>query len=165
VEALMKSALVITASNRASAGVYEDKSGKILVEGLENLGYQITESIIVPDNLAQISGAIKSGIEKKIDLIVTTGGTGVSPMDITPEATAPLIEKILPGFSEALRAYARDKVPTTDLSRAIAGVTDKSLIVNLPGSPGGVKDGLVILERLASHIHDQVAGHDHSASN
>jgi molybdenum cofactor synthesis domain-containing protein len=161
----MKSALVITASNRASAGVYEDKSGKILVEGLENLGYQITESIIVPDNLAQISGAIKSGIEKKIDLIVTTGGTGVSPMDITPEATAPLIEKILPGFSEALRAYARDKVPTTDLSRAIAGVTDKSLIVNLPGSPGGVKDGLVILERLASHIHDQVAGHDHSASN
>ena len=161
----MKSALVITASNRASAGVYEDKSGKILVEGLENLGYQITESINVPDNLAQISGAIKSGIEKKIDLIVTTGGTGVSPMDITPEATAPLIEKILPGFSEALRAYARDKVPTTDLSRAIAGVTDKSLIVNLPGSPGGVKDGLVILERLASHIHDQVAGHDHSASN
>ena len=161
----MKSELVITASNRASAGVYEDKSGKILVEGLENLGYQITESIIVPDNLAQISGAIKSGIEKKIDLIVTTGGTGVSPMDITPEATAPLIEKILPGFSEALRAYARDKVPTTDLSRAIAGVTDKSLIVNLPGSPGGVKDGLVILERLASHIHDQVAGHDHSASN
>jgi molybdenum cofactor synthesis domain-containing protein len=165
VEALMKSALVITASNRASAGVYEDKSGKILVEGLEKLGYQITESIIVPDNLAQISGAIKSGIVKKIDLIVTTGGTGVSPMDITPEATAPLIEKILPGFSEALRAYARDKVPTTDLSRAIAGVTDKSLIVNLPGSPGGVKDGLVILERLASHIHDQVAGHDHSASN
>lgn len=161
----MKSALVITASNRASAGVYEDKSGKILVEGLEKLGYQITESIIVPDNLAQISGAIKSGIVKKIDLIVTTGGTGVSPMDITPEATAPLIEKILPGFSEALRAYARDKVPTTDLSRAIAGVTDKSLIVNLPGSPGGVKDGLVILERLASHIHDQVAGHDHSASN
>lgn len=164
-EAAMKTALVITASNRASAGVYEDKSGKLLVAGLKELGYEITESVVLPDDVAQISSAIKVGIQKNIDLIVTTGGTGVSPMDLTPEATAPLIEKILPGFSEALRAYARDKVPTTDLSRGIAGITGQSFIVNLPGSPGGVKDGLVILERLASHIHDQVAGHDHSASN
>jgi molybdenum cofactor synthesis domain-containing protein len=96
---------------------------------------------------------------------VTTGGTGISPFDITPEATAPLIQKQMPGILEALRAYSREKVPTTDLSRGVAGVTNKTLIINLPGSPGAAKDGLVIIERLAPHIHDQLAGHDHSPSN
>ena len=93
---------------------------------------------------------------------MTTGGTGVSPHDVTPEATAPLIEKLILGIPEALRAYSRDRVPTTDLSRGLAGVTGQSLIINLPGSPGGVKDGLVIIERLAGHVHDQVAGIDHT---
>ena len=93
---------------------------------------------------------------------MTTGGTGVSPHDVTPEATAPLIEKLILGIPEALRAHSRDRVPTTDLSRGLAGVTGQSLIINLPGSPGGVKDGLVIIERLAGHVHDQVAGIDHT---
>ena len=101
-------------------------------------------------------------MQDKIDLIVTTGGTGVSPHDVTPEATAPLIEKLILGIPEALRAHSRDRVPTTDLSRGLAGVTGQSLIINLPGSPGGVKDGLVIIERLAGHVHDQVAGIDHT---
>ena len=162
---MKRSALVITASNRASAGVYEDRSGKILVEGLTALGYEISNAIVIPDNEELISQAIKTGIDSGVHLIVTTGGTGVSPMDITPEATAPLIQKLLPGVSEAFRAYAREKVPTADLSRGLAGVSEKSFIINLPGSPGGAKDGLVIIERLASHIHDQIDGHDHSASN
>jgi molybdenum cofactor synthesis domain-containing protein len=161
----MKRAAVITASNRAFKGIYEDRSGQILLQGLKDLGYEIDEVQILPDDELQINSAIKSAINLDIDLIVTTGGTGVSQFDVTPEATSPLIEKFLPGFHEALRAFSREKVPTTDLSRGVAGVSKKSLIINLPGSPGGAKDGLVIIERLASHIHDQLAGHDHSPSN
>jgi len=161
----MKRAAVITASNRAFKGVYEDRSGQILLEGLKSLGYQIDNVLVLPDEIEKIRSAINDAINDGVDLLVTTGGTGVSPFDVTPEATAPLIEKEMPGILEALRAYSRDKVPTTDLSRGAAGVTNKTLIINLPGSPGAAKDGLVIIERLASHIHDQLAGHDHSPSN
>jgi molybdenum cofactor synthesis domain-containing protein len=132
---------------------------------LKSLGYDIESVLVVPDEIEKISIAIQAEIKNGVDLVVTTGGTGISPFDITPEATAPLIQKQMPGILEALRAYSREKVPTTDLSRGVAGVTDKTLIINLPGSPGAAKDGLVIIERLAPHIHDQLAGHDHSPSN
>jgi len=158
----VRSAVVITASNRASAGVYADTSGEILAAGLTKLGYELKDPIVIPDNISQIQAAIELSLAGKVDLIVTTGGTGVSPHDVTPEATAPLIKKLLPGIPEAFRAYSRDRVPTTDLSRGLAGVTGSSLIINLPGSPGGVKDGLVIIERLAGHVHDQIAGVDHT---
>jgi len=158
----VRTAVVITASNRASAGVYADTSGEILAAGLTKLGYELKDPIVIPDNISQIQAAIELSLAGKVDLIVTTGGTGVSPHDVTPEATAPLIKKLLPGIPEAFRAYSRDRVPTTDLSRGLAGVTGSSLIINLPGSPGGVKDGLVIIERLAEHIHDQIAGVDHT---
>jgi molybdenum cofactor synthesis domain-containing protein len=158
----VRTAVVITASNRASAGVYADTSGEILAAGLAKLGYELRDPIVIPDNISQIQAAIELSLAGKVDLIVTTGGTGVSPHDVTPEATAPLIKKLLPGIPEAFRAFSRDRVPTTDLSRGLAGVTGSSLIINLPGSPGGVKDGLVIIERLAGHIHDQIAGVDHT---
>lgn len=158
----VRTAVVITASNRASAGVYADTSGEILAAGLTKLGYELKDPIVIPDNISQIQAAIELSLAGNVDLIVTTGGTGVSPHDVTPEATAPLIKKLLPGIPEAFRAYSRDRVPTTDLSRGLAGVTGTSLIINLPGSPGGVKDGLVIIERLAGHIHDQIAGVDHT---
>ena len=158
----LRTAVVITASNRASAGVYADTSGEILAAGLTKLGYELKDPIVIPDNVSQIQAAIELSLAGNVDLIVTTGGTGVSPHDVTPEATAPLIKKLLPGIPEAFRAYSRDRVPTTDLSRGLAGVTGSSLIINLPGSPGGVKDGLVIIERLAGHIHDQIAGVDHT---
>ena len=158
----VRTAVVITASNRASAGVYADTSGEILAAGLTKLGYELKDPIVIPDNISQIQAAIELSLAGKVDLIVTTGGTGVSPHDVTPEATAPLIKKLLPGIPEAFRAYSRDRVPTTDLSRGLAGVTDSSLIINLPGSPGGVKDGLVIIDRLAGHVHDQIAGVDHT---
>ena len=161
----MKRAAVITASNRAFNGVYEDTSGQVLLNGLKSLGYDIESVQVVPDEIEKISTAIQYEIKDGVDLVVTTGGTGISPFDITPEATAPLIQKQMPGILEALRAYSREKVPTTDLSRGVAGVTNKTLIINLPGSPGAAKDGLVIIERLAPHIHDQLAGHDHSPSN
>lgn len=154
-------AAIITASARASAGVYEDKSGEILKAGLISLGYEVTDVTIVPDDVKRISAELESAIAAKIDLVVTTGGTGVSPTDVTPEATAAHIEKLLPGIQEALRAYSREKVPTADLSRGLAGTHGTTLIINLPGSPGAVKDGLVIIERLAGHIHEQLRGKDH----
>lgn len=161
----MRSAIVITASNRATAGIYKDLSGRALNEGLTQLGYQVMGHKLVQDDVHQIATTIKGALADGIDLIVTTGGTGISPTDVTPEATKPLLEKELPGFAEAMRAYSREKIPTADLSRGLAGVNGKSLIINLPGSPGAVKDGLVIIERLAGHIHDQLAGNDHSTSN
>jgi len=154
-------AAIITASARASAGVYEDKSGEILKAGLISLGYEVTGVTIVPDDVRRISAELESAIAAKIDLVVTTGGTGVSPTDVTPEATAAHIEKLLPGIPEALRAYSREKVPTADLSRGLAGTHGTTLIINLPGSPGAVRDGLVIIERLAGHIHEQLRGKDH----
>ena len=154
-------AAIITASARASAGIYEDKSGEILKTGLQALGYEVSDVVIVPDDVKQISEAISVALTAHVDLIVTTGGTGISPTDVTPEATAPHIQKLLPGIPEALRAYSREKVPTTDLSRGIAGTSGSTLIINLPGSPGAVKDGLVIIERLAAHIHEQLRGKDH----
>ena len=161
----MRSAIVITASNRATAGVYKDLSGAALKDGLTKLGYQVMGHKLVQDDVDQIATTIKGALTDGIDLIVTTGGTGISPTDVTPEATKPLLQKELPGFAEAMRAYSREKVPTADLSRGLAGINGKSLIINLPGSPGAVKDGLVIIERLAGHIHDQLAGNDHSTSN
>lgn len=154
-------ATVITASNRASKGIYQDTSGEVLATGLRELGYNVSDVIIVEDDETQIQSALTFAISNHVNLIVTTGGTGISPTDVTPEATAPVIKKLLPGISEALRAYSREKVPTADLSRGLAGVADSSLIINLPGSPGGVRDGLVVIERLAPHVHDQLAGKDH----
>jgi molybdenum cofactor synthesis domain-containing protein len=154
-------AAIITASARASAGVYEDTSGEILKSGLKALGYEVSDVVIVPDDVKQISDAISVALAAHVDLIVTTGGTGISPTDVTPEATAPHIQKLLPGIPEALRAYSREKVPTSDLSRGVAGTNSSTLIINLPGSPGAVTDGLVIIERLAGHIHEQLRGKDH----
>ena len=156
-----RSAVVITASNRASQGIYSDLSGESLKEGLVALGFKASDPIIVADDIDAIRQEIIKALANRARLIVTTGGTGVSPTDVTPEATAPFIEKHIPGFAEALRAYSRDKVPTSDLTRGLAGTHGSTLIINLPGSQGAVRDGLVIIERLAVHILDQLDGQDH----
>ena len=157
----MRTAVVITASNRAARGEYADLSGASLAKGLSALGYEVSGPHVVSDSIDLISEQLTVALANKTRLIVTTGGTGVSPTDVTPEATAPFIEKLIPGFGEALRAHSRDKVPTSDLTRGLAGTHGTSLIINLPGSQGAIADGLVIIERLAGHILDQLDGKDH----
>lgn len=153
-------ALVVTASNRASAGVYADKGGPILAEGLAELGFQVDGPQVVPDG-DPVEAALRAGVAAGYDVILTTGGTGISPTDRTPDVTRRVLDHEIPGIPEAIRAEGRAKVPTAALSRGLAGVAGRTLIVNLPGSTGGVRDGIAVLNRLLVHAVDQLRGGDH----
>ncbi|RQW95644.1 molybdenum cofactor biosynthesis protein [Micromonospora chalcea] len=153
-------ARVIVASNRAAAGVYEDTSGPLLVTGLRELGCEVDPPVVVPDG-DPVGEALLAAREERVDVVLTSGGTGITPTDRTPEVTRALLDYEIPGIAEAIRAYSRDTVPTAALSRGLAGVTGRTLVVNLPGSRGGARDGLAVLGPILQHAVDQLRGGDH----
>ncbi|QFR94084.1 MogA/MoaB family molybdenum cofactor biosynthesis protein [Streptomyces tsukubensis] len=153
-------ALVVTASNRAAAGVYADRGGPLIAEALSAWGFAVGAPLVVPDG-EPVAAALRAGVGESYDVIITTGGTGLSPTDRTPEATRTVLDREVPGIAEAIRAEGLPKVATAALSRGLAGVAGRTLVVNLPGSTGGVRDGLAVLERVLRHAVDQIHGGDH----
>jgi molybdenum cofactor synthesis domain-containing protein len=154
-------ALAITVSNRAAAGVYADKSGPVLAQLLAEAGCEVTGPLVIPDGSA-VELALQDAVEAGYDVVVTTGGTGLTPGDATPEMTRMLLDREIPGIPEAIRAYGvAAGVPSAALSRGVAGTAGTTLIVNLPGSTGGVRDGMAVLAGLLGHAVDQIRGGDH----
>ena len=157
----MKSARVVTASNRAAAGVYADRSGPVIVEWLRARGFECPEPTVVPDG-EPVGAAIRAAVADAADIVITTGGTGISPTDATPEVTRALLDYEVPGLADAIRAAGAPMVPTAVLSRGVTGVAGRTLVVNLPGSTGGVQDGLGVLDGVLDHAVDQLRGGDHT---
>jgi molybdenum cofactor synthesis domain-containing protein len=153
-------AQVIVASNRAWAGVYADSSGPILVTGLRQLGFEVGDPVVVPDG-DPVGEAIRAAVADGVEAVITSGGTGITPTDRTPDVTRAILDYEIPGIAEAIRAHSRDRVPTAALSRGLAGVAGRTIVVNLPGSTGGARDGLAVLRSVLVHAVEQLGGGDH----
>ncbi len=154
-------ALVVTASNRAAAGVYADRGGPVLVEGLRDMGFAVDGPLVVPDG-EPVSQALRDAVAAGYDVVLTTGGTGLTPGDLTPEVTRGVLDREVPGIAEAIRAYGTAQgVATAALSRGVAGLAGRMLVVNLPGSPGGCRDGIAVLAPILPHAVSQARGGDH----
>jgi molybdenum cofactor synthesis domain-containing protein len=155
-------ALVVSVSNRAAAGVYADKSGPVLVGLLRSAGCSVVDGPLVIADGDPVEAALRDALAAGYDVVVTTGGTGLTPADLTPEMTRRVLEREIPGIAEALRAAgAAAGVPAAILSRGLAGVAGRTLIVNLPGSTGGVRDGMAVLGPVLEHAVSQINGGDH----
>ena len=157
-------ALAVTVSNRAAAGVYEDRSGPVLADLLQEAGCEVDGPVVVPDG-DPVEMILREAVTSGYDVVVTTGGTGLTPGDLTPEMTRRVIDREVPGIAEAIRAAgAAAGVPAAILSRGLAGLAGTVLVVNLPGSTGGVRDGMAVLRGVLSHAVDQARGGDHPRS-
>jgi molybdenum cofactor synthesis domain-containing protein len=153
-------ALAITVSDRAAAGQYADRSGPLLVSLLTTAGCEVDGPLIVADG-EQVEVALRSAVAQGYDVVVTTGGTGVTARDLTPEMTARVLDRQIPGIAEAIRAAGQHAVPASMLARGLAGVAGRTLVVNLPGSAGGVRDGVAVIAPILRHAVEQIAGGDH----
>jgi molybdenum cofactor synthesis domain-containing protein len=152
---------VITCSNRSARGERADDSGRLLADELGAAGFDVVGKEVVPDEVMAIRASVLAAVGAGARAVLTTGGTGLTPTDVTPEAVAPLFDRPVPGIAEALRAESRDRVPAAVLSRGVAGVIGSALVVTLPGSPGGVRDGLAVLLPVLGHAIEQLGGGDH----
>ncbi|GAA4671542.1 MogA/MoaB family molybdenum cofactor biosynthesis protein [Frondihabitans cladoniiphilus] len=162
---MTRTALVVVASTRSALGTADDFTGPVIARWFEERGFTVDEPVVVADG-EPVGQALIAGIAQRVSVIVTTGGTGVSPTDATPEMTAPLLDKRLLGIEEELRRRGSVHVVTALLSRGLVGVSGHTLVVNLPGSPGGVRDGLALLDELLDHVLTQIesgGGHDDGA--
>jgi len=161
-EGMPRAATVLVASTRAAAGVYEDATGPVIAAWLAERGFEVRGPVVVADG-AEFAVALGRAIDAAPAVVVTTGGTGLAPSDLTPEATAAVLDRELPGFMEELRRRGSATTPTALLTRGVAGVAGSIFVVNLPGSRGGVRDGLALLDEVLDHVLDQLAGGDHAS--
>jgi molybdenum cofactor synthesis domain-containing protein len=158
-------ALAVTISTRAAAGTYPDRSGPVLVDLLREAHCEVDGPVVVPDG-PEVELALRDAVAAGYDVVVTTGGTGLNPNDQTPEMTRLVLDREVPGIAEAIRAAGvAAGIPAAALSRGIAGQASATLIVNLPGSTGGVRDGMAVLQLMLGHAVDQARGGDHPRPN
>jgi molybdenum cofactor synthesis domain-containing protein len=155
---MARTAVVIISSTRAAAGVYPDSTGPVIVNWLQEREFEVADPVVVAD--VDVGPALSAALGA--DLVITSGGTGLSPTDRTPQATAAVLDYDIPGLAEAFRRHGAAGVPAAVLSRGLAGVAGRTLVINLPGSTGGVKDGLAVLGIVLDHALDQIAGGDHA---
>jgi molybdenum cofactor synthesis domain-containing protein len=154
-------ALVVTVSTRAASGVYDDRAGPVARDGLREMDFEVDGPQVVPDG-DPVETALRDAVSAEYEVVVTTGGTGLTPRDLTPEMTQRVIDREVPGIADAIRARGAEAgVLTAVLSRGIAGLAGTTLIVNLPGSPGGVRDGIGVLSGVLGHAVEQAHGGDH----
>lgn len=155
-----RTASVIISSTRAATGVYSDRTGPVIVDWLQDKGFIVADPIVVADGDA-VGEALRAAVVGSV-VVITSGGTGISPTDTTPEQTAPVLDREIPGLADAIRRSGLEAgVPTAVLSRGLCGVAGSALVVNLPGSTGGVRDGLAVLDGVLEHALSQLAGGDH----